>query len=131
MDSKTGAILNSFPLDPCGGPTGLAIELLLIHQRLYTVCRKNKGMTVLELLPTGKGAIATVPIGSGVDAVSYDAGTGLIICSNGDGTATIIHQDRPDQYVVVQTLITQWKAKTHAFDPQTKMLYFAAFDLAI
>jgi YVTN family beta-propeller protein len=125
MDSKTGVILSSFPLDPCGGPTGLAIEPR--HQRLYTVCRKNKGMTVLEL-PTGK-VIATVPIGSGVDAVSYDAGTGLIICSNGDGTATIIHQDGPSQYVVVQTLTTQWKAKTHAFDPLTKMLYFAAFDM--
>jgi YVTN family beta-propeller protein len=125
IDAKAGVVLSSFPLDPCGGPTGLAIDLL--HQRLYTVCRKNKGMTVIEI-PSGK-AIATVPIGAGVDAVSYDAGAGLIICSNGDGTATIIHQDGPDQYSVVQTLGTQWKAKTHAFDHQTKKIYFCAFDL--
>ncbi len=122
MQKRT--VINSFPLDPCGGPTGLAIDL--VHQRLYTVCRKNKGMTVIEI-PSGK-VIATVPIGAGVDAVSYDAGTGLIICSNGDGTATIIHQDNADQYAVVQTLNTQWKAKTHAFDPQTKTIYFSAFD---
>ncbi len=125
IDAKAGVILNSFPLDPCGGPTGLAIDLP--HQRLYTVCRKNKGMTVIEI-PSGK-ALATVPIGAGVDAVTYDAGTGLIICSNGDGTATIIHQDNPNQYAVIQTLNTQWRAKTHAFDHQTKMLYFSAFDL--
>jgi DNA-binding beta-propeller fold protein YncE len=125
IDSKTGTLLTSFPLDPCGGPTGLAIDLK--HQRLYTVCRKNKGMTVVEI-PSGK-VIATVPIGAGVDAVSYDPSTGLIICSNGDGTATIVHQDSPDNYAVVQTLNTQWRAKTHAYDPQTKTIYFCAFDL--
>ena len=125
IDSKAGTLLTSFPLDPCGGPTGLAIDLK--HQRLYTVCRKNKGMTVVEI-PSGK-VIATVPIGAGVDAVSYDASTGLIICSNGDGTATIVHQDGPDNYAVVQTLTTLWKAKTHAYDPTTKTIYFSAFDM--
>ena len=125
IDAKAGKVTKTFPLDPCGGPTGLAIDLQ--HQRLYTVCRKNKGMSVIEI-PTGK-VITTVPIGAGVDAVSYDPGTGLIICSNGDGTATIIHQDSPDQYTVIQTLNTQWRAKTHAYDPQTKMIYFSAFDL--
>lgn len=125
IDSKAGKLLTSFPLDPCGGPTGLAIDLK--HQRLYTVCRKNKGMTVVEI-PSGK-VVATVPIGAGVDAVSYDPTTGLIICSNGDGTATIVHQDSHDNYAVVQTLNTQWKAKTHAYDPQTKTIYFSAFDM--
>jgi DNA-binding beta-propeller fold protein YncE len=125
IDSKAGKLLTSFPLDPCGGPTGLAIDLK--HQRLYTVCRKNKGMTVVEI-PSGK-VIATVPIGAGVDAVSYDPATGLIICSNGDGTATIVHQESPDNYAVVQTLNTQWKAKTHAYDPTTKTIYFSAFDM--
>ncbi len=55
--------------------------------------------------------------------------TGLIICSNGDGTATIIRQENANQYAVVQTLNTQWKAKTHAYDPQTKTIYFSAFDM--
>ncbi len=126
IDAKAGTVIKSFPLDPCGGPTGLAIDLT--HQRLFTVCRKNKGMSVLDL-NTGN-VIATLPIGSGVDAVSYDVNTGFLICSNGDGTATIIHQDGTDKYSVIQTLITQWKAKTHAFDPQTKKIYFCAFDMS-
>ena len=125
IDAKAGKVLKTFPLNPCGGPTGLAIDLQ--HQRLYTVCRANKGMSVVEI-PTGK-IIATVPIGAGVDAVSYDPNTGLIICSNGDGTATVIHQDSPDKYSVRQTLSTQWKAKTHAYDPRTQTVYFCAFDM--
>jgi DNA-binding beta-propeller fold protein YncE len=125
IDAMAGTILNRTPLDPCGGPTGLAIDLK--HQRLFTVCRKNKGMTVIDI-GSGK-VITTLPIGAGVDAVSYDVNTGLIICSNGDGTATIIRQENADQYAVLQTLKTQWKAKTHAFDPRTKTIYFSAFDL--
>jgi DNA-binding beta-propeller fold protein YncE len=125
IDAMKGVVLSSFPLDPCGGPTGLAIDLG--QQRLYTVCRKNKGMTVVDI--TNGKVITTVPIGGGVDAVTYDASANLIICSNGDGTATIIHQDGPEKYSVVQTLTTQWKAKTHAFDPQTKKIYFCAFDM--
>ena len=125
IDAMKGVVITSFPLEPCGGPTGLAIDLE--HQRLYTVCRKNKGMTVLDI-SSGK-VITTLPIGVGVDAVSYDPHTGLIICSNGDGTATIIHQDDANHYTVIQTLTTQWKAKTHAFDPKTGKIYFSAFDL--
>jgi DNA-binding beta-propeller fold protein YncE len=125
IDAKTEKIISSFPLAPCGGPTGLALDKK--NQRLFTACRKNKGMTVLDAV-TGR-IIATVPIGAGVDAVAYDAETGLVYCSNGDGTATIIHQDSPDQYQVVQTLTTQWKAKTMALDPQTKKIFFSAFDM--
>jgi DNA-binding beta-propeller fold protein YncE len=125
IDAVKGTVVSTFPLEPCEGPTGLAIDLE--HQRLYTVCRKNKGMTVLDI-SSGR-VIATLPIGAGVDAVTYDVRTGLIICSNGDGTATIIHQDDADHYSVIQTLNTQWKAKTHAFDPRTGKIYFSAFDM--
>jgi DNA-binding beta-propeller fold protein YncE len=97
------------------------------NQRLFTVCRQNKGMTVLDA-NTGQ-VITTVPIGAGVDAVVYDAGAGLIYCSNGDGTATIIRQQSADQYSVVQTLITSYRAKTMAFDPAARRLYFSAYDL--
>jgi len=125
IDVKKGVVLKSYPLSPCDGPTGLAIDQ--VHQRLFTVCRKNKGMSVVDL-SDGK-VIATVSIGTGVDAVTYDIQTGLIICSNGDGTATIIHQDNANTYSVVQTLTTSWKAKTHAYDPKTKKLYFTCFDM--
>ena len=125
IDAKTEKIIRSIPLDPCGGPTGLALDKK--NQRLFTVCRKNKGMSVIDIV-SGK-VISTIPIGAGVDAVVYDAPTGIIFCSNGDGTATIIHQDSPDSYSVVQTLSTQWKAKTLAFDSGSRKLYFSAFDM--
>ena len=125
IDPLTLKVVSTYPLDPCGGPTGLALDKN--DQRLFTVCRKNKGMTVLDA-QTGK-IITTVSIGAGVDAVVYDPDTKLVFCSNGDGTATIIRQESPDKYTVVQTLETQWRAKTMALDPKTKKIYFSAFDM--
>jgi YVTN family beta-propeller protein len=125
IDPMTLKVINTYPLDPCGGPTGLALDKK--NQRLFTVCRKNKGMTVLDA-QTGK-IITTVPIGAGVDAVTYDPDTKFVFCSNGDGTATIIQQESADKYSVTQTLETQWRAKTIALDPKTKKLYFSAFDM--
>jgi YVTN family beta-propeller protein len=124
FDSKSLKITGRFPLSPCGGPTGLSLDLL--NQRAFSGCRVNKGMTVTEMT-TGK-VISTIPIGAGVDAVAYDKESSSIFCSNGDGTTTIIHQDSPDSYKVVQIIQTQPRAKTLALDPQTHKIYLSAVD---
>ncbi len=122
IDTKQMKVIKTFPLAPCGGPTGLALDMK--NKRAFTVCRENKGMSVVNI-ESGK-VITTVPIGSGVDAVKYDADNKLIFCSNGDGTATIIKQNSADDYTVVETLQTTYRAKTMAFDKQTGNIYFSA-----
>ncbi len=122
IDTKTMKVIHTYPLAPCGGPTGMALDK--INQRLFIACRENKGMSVVDI-NSGK-LITTVPIGAGVDAVAYDASSHLIFCSNGDGTATIIQQESADKYAVVQTLTTQQRAKTLAFDKSTRKLYLSA-----
>ena len=122
IDSKAMKVVQNYPLAPCGGPTGLDLDAK--HQRVFTVCRENKGMSVVDI-KSGK-VITTLPIGAGVDAVVYDPATQLIFCSNGDGTATIIKQKSADEYAVVQTLKTQTRAKTMALDKSTHKIYFSA-----
>ena len=124
IDSKSLKVINSYPLSPCGGPTGMAIDS--INKRLFTACRENKGMSVVDII-TGK-IITTIPIGAGVDAVAYDGDTKLIFCSNGDATTTIIRQENADKYTVVQTLSTQLKAKTMALDTGTHKIYLSVVD---
>ncbi len=122
IDTKTLTVKATWPLAPCGGPTGLAYDAG--HQRLFTGCRGNKGLSVLDAV-SGK-VITTLPIGAGVDAVVYDAADRLIFASNGDATTTIIRQDGADQYSVIQTLATQPRAKTMAMDMKTKKIYLSA-----
>jgi YVTN family beta-propeller protein len=121
IDSKTLKVIKNYPLAPCGGPTGLALDAK--NKRLFTVCRENKGMSVIDI-NTGK-VVATLPIGAGVDAVAYDAITKLIFCSCGDGTTTIIKQQSADQYSVIQTLKTQERARTLTLDTQTHKIYLS------
>jgi len=124
IDSKVMKVIKTYPLTPCGGPTGLAFDQA--NNRLFTVCRENKGMSVIDA-STGK-VIQTLPIGAGVDAVIYDAANKLVIASNGDGTASIFKQDSADSYSALQTLTTQNRAKTMTMDMSTHKLYFPVAD---
>ena len=122
IDTKTMEVKETWPLSPCGGPTGIAMDKE--HQRLFTGCRTNKGLSVLDA--TSGKVIQTLPIGAGVDAVIYDPATKLIFVSNGDATTTIIKQESADKYAVIQTLATQPRAKTMALDRKTKKIYLSA-----
>lgn len=61
--------------------------------------------------------VATVPIGKGVDGAGYDAVAGNAFVSNADRTLTVIHQDSPNQYHVIQTLSTPVGARNLGLDP--------------
>jgi len=124
IDTKTWKVANTYPLTPCGGPTGIALDKA--NNRLFTVCRENKGMSVVDAA-TGK-VLQTLPIGAGVDAVVYDPATKLVIASNGDGTATVFKQNSADSYSLLQTLKTQYRAKTMAIDLTTHNIYFSVAD---
>jgi len=121
IDSKSLKVIKNYPLAPCGGPTGLALDA--VNQKLFTVCRENKGVSVFDI-KTGK-VTTTLPIGAGVDAVVYDPETKLIFCSCGDGVTTIIKQKSADVYEVIQSLKTAERAKTMALDAKTHKIYLS------
>jgi hypothetical protein len=56
---------------------------------------------------------------------AFDADSRLIFNSNGEGTITLIHQDGPDEYSVVENVKTLPKAKTMALDPKTHRLFLS------
>jgi hypothetical protein len=96
-----------------------------VHHRLFIGCR-NQRMLMLDA-GTGR-VIASVPIGSGVDANAFDAGTQLAFSANGEGTVTIAHEDTPERLRVVQTLPTQAGARTMTLDPASHNIYLATAD---
>ena len=93
------------------------------NHRLFLGCG-NKLMVMMDST-TGK-VVASVPIGSGVDANSFDPSTKLAFASCGDGTVTIAMEETPDKLTVVQTLKTARGARTMTLDPQTHRIYLAA-----
>jgi hypothetical protein len=62
---------------------------------------------------------------SQVDATAFGPDTRLIFNSNGEGTITVIHQETPDHYAVVENVETLPRAKTMALDPKTHQLFLS------
>lgn len=89
-------------------------------RRLFIGCR-NKVMAVVNA-DTGQ-VIRTLPIGDHVDATAFDPESRLVFNSNGDGTITVVREDSPDKYSVVENVKTLPKAKTMALDPKTHHLF--------
>ena len=118
IDAAGMRVLRTWPIAPCESPTGLAIDR--VHHRLFSVCR-NKLMAISDAR-AGR-LITTVPIGAGVDAAAFDPATGDAFASNGDGTLTVVHEDTPDRFSVLQTVETMPGARTMALDPATHRLY--------
>lgn len=118
IDSHSLKILHRWPLAPCQNPSGLALDTA--HRRLFVGCR-NRLMAVVDA-DTGK-VLTTLPIGRGVDANRFDAGTGLAFSSNGDGTITVVREVSPQKFELVGNVPTQPGARTMALDAKTHDLY--------
>ena len=86
------------------------------HHRLFIGC-SNKMMAIMNA-ENGK-VVTTLPIGDGVDANGFDPATGLAFSSNGDGTLTVVHEDSPNKFSVVENVKTQRGARTMALDLKT------------
>src|SRR6266851_1164919 len=119
IDSQILKVTGHRPLAPCKRPSGMAMDT--DHSRLFIGC-DNKMMAVVDA-KSGK-VVTTVPIGDGVDANRFDPGSGLAFSSNGDsGTLTVVHEDTPDKYTVVENVKTGEGARTMEVDPKTHNVY--------
>jgi hypothetical protein len=113
--------VRSFALDSqCATPKSLAVDSA--HERLFAACNNMK---LLVLNADDGQLVATLPIGSGVDAIGYNPDRGLIYAANGgaDGSLTIISQSVTDGYAVIQTLPTRQRARTLAVNPESGQVY--------
>jgi hypothetical protein len=106
-------------------PSGMAMDT--DGARLFIGC-DNKMMAVVDA-KSGK-VIARAPVGEGVDANRFDPGTRLAFSANGDtGTLTVVHEDAPDKYTVVENVTTGEGARTMEVDPKTHNVYLVTTKL--
>ncbi len=121
IDGKLLTVTRRWSTAPASNPVAMAIDTA--HHRLFSGCRN--GVLAVSDYEAGK-VVATEPIGSGVDGTAYDAASGDVFASNADGTLTVIHEDSPDKYHVVQNLHTAESGKNMGLDSVTHRLYVVA-----
>ena len=111
IDAKTLKVLASWPVKPCDGPTGIAYDRSA--NRVISGC----GETSVVINPASGKVVATITNGDGVDALGWDPSEKLIYIPSGkDGDVTIVHEDAPDKYSVVEKINTMPGAKTITVD---------------
>ncbi len=120
INSRKLTVEQRWKTAPCESPSSMAMDRP--NHRLFIGCR-NHLMAVLDS-ESGK-VITTLPIGDHVDATAFDPDSQLIFFSNGEGSISVIHQDSPDKYSVVDTVKTLPRAKTMALDPKTHQLFLS------
>jgi DNA-binding beta-propeller fold protein YncE len=121
IDAARAMVTRRWATAPCRNPVSMAIDVA--HQRLFSGCRS--GVLAVSDYRDGK-VVATVPIGMGVDGAGFDPASGDAFASNADGTLTVVHQDSPDRYRVLQTLQTPPGSRNMGLDPTTHRIYVAA-----
>jgi DNA-binding beta-propeller fold protein YncE len=125
IDSKTLEAARRWSTAPCKQPVAMAIDAA--HHRLFSGCRS--GVMAISDYQSGR-VVATLPIGQGVDGAGYDSANGDAFASNADGTLTVIHQDGPDAYHVVESVQTAQGARNMGLDPMTHRVFVVSAKFA-
>jgi YVTN family beta-propeller protein len=120
IDTRSNKVLKIYPFANGTEPTGLAIDQE--HHRLFSACANGK-MEILDS-ETGK-VVSEIDIGSHPDSAAFDTNWGLAFSSNGDGTLTVVKEDDPMHFSVLQNVATQKGARTMAYDPVHHRAYLA------
>jgi YVTN family beta-propeller protein len=124
IDSKALTIKARWPVAPEGQAVALAIDRQ--HRRLFSSGRKPQ-FTVMMDADNGK-VIQSFPISAGVDANVYDPETGMLFVSTREGMIHIFHEDSPDKLSEVETVKTEYGAKTMTLDSKTHNLILTTSD---
>jgi DNA-binding beta-propeller fold protein YncE len=117
IDPQSLKVKATWPLAPCEGPSGLAIDVK--NRRLFAGCDKKMAVVNAD---SGK-VITTLPIGDGVDADRFDPDNGFAYASCGEGVLTVVHEDSPEKFSVVQNVTTERGARTMALDTKRHNVY--------
>src|SRR5205085_12317076 len=121
IDGKTATVARRWSTAPCQQPVAMAIDT--VHHRLFSGCRS--GLLAVSDYRAGR-VVATAPIGAGVDGAAFDPASGDVFASNADGTLTVIHQDAPDTYHVVENVTTAPGGRNMGLDPVNHRVYVVA-----
>ena len=124
IDTRALTIKSRWLVAPAGTPTALAMDLK--NKRLFSAGRNPQFLVMMDA-NNGK-VIQSFPISGGVDAAVFEPETGLVFASTREGMVHIFHEDSPDKLSEVQTLKTEYGAKTMAVDPKTHNIFVSTAD---
>lgn len=126
IDTKTNKVDAHWAMPACSHPRGLAIDR--INHRLFATCANAK----MIVLSAETGAIvARLPIDKGSDSARFDPKRQLAFSSNFSGTLSVIREDSPDKYTVLEPVKTALSARTMGLDVKSGRIFLTAADVKV
>lgn len=125
IDSRSMQVKSRWPVAPAGQPVSIAMDRKT--RRLFISGRNPKLLVVMDA-DSGKIIGQSFPIGDRVDTTIFDPETRVVASSTREGTIHIFHEDPPDKLSVVETVKTEFGAKTMGLDPKTHNLFVSTSD---
>jgi YVTN family beta-propeller protein len=124
ISAAQNKVVATWTIAGCESPSGMAIDPP--SHRIAPVCDNGK----MPVINTANGQVVAMPtIGTGPDAVVFDAKRKLFFSSNGDtGTLSVVEQKNADAYTTIGTVKTAPKGRTLALDSHTGKIYIVAPD---
>ncbi|HXM95436.1 MAG TPA: YncE family protein [Candidatus Dormibacteraeota bacterium] len=126
IDTRALTVKARWPVAPAGEPVAMAMDRQ--HRRLFSAGRRPQMLVMMDA-DNGK-VLQSFPITAGVDATVYDPETGMVFSSTREGMIHVFHEDSPDKLRKVDTINTEYGAKTMAMDPKTHNLILITSDFA-
>lgn len=124
IDTKTLTVKARWPVAPAGTPVAMAMDRQ--HRRLFSA---GRGPQMLVMMDADNGKVLqSFPISAGVDANVFEPETGLVFVSTREGMIHIYHEDSPDKLSEVETVKTEYGAKTMGVDSKTHNLFLSTSD---
>jgi len=121
IDVGQRSVIGQWPLAPCEGPSGMAIDSE--QRRLFAVCNGNAKLVVFDL--ERHRVITTLGVGGGPDSVAFDRTVHRIYTAGRAGELTVVQQDGPDNYRVLDRVHTHYGAHTLTVDPVSHKVFVA------
>jgi DNA-binding beta-propeller fold protein YncE len=124
IDARSLTIKGRWPTAPEGQPVAMAMDQK--NRRLFSSGRNPQFLVMMD--PDSGKVIQSFPITSVVDANVFEPETGMLYVSTREGMVHIYHEDSPDKLSEVETVKTQYGAKTMGVDTKTHNLFLSTSD---
>lgn len=124
IDARTNSIKARWPAAPAGQLVAMAMDQK--NRRLFSSGRDPQKLVMMDA-DSGK-VLQSFPITAGVDANIFEPSTGLLFVSTREGMIHIYHEDSPNKLSEVETVKTEYGAKTMQIDPKTHKLFLSTSD---
>jgi len=124
IDTHSLTIKSRWKVAPEGEPVAIALDK--VHQRLFSA---GRGPALLVMMDADSGKVLqSLPISDGVDSNVFDPDSNLVFSSSRAGKIHVFHEDSPDKLSPMDTIETEYGAKTMAIDPKTHNLFLSTSD---